>query len=72
MQAVHPQAAAKDVGESKVVSSPLTVRQEGGNETRVDSGGISQVDSGGISQVDSGGISPQPPVESLRIMAPKD
>lgn len=61
MQAVHPQAAAKDVGESKVVSSPLTVRQEGGNETRVDFSGIS-----------SEGISPHPPVESLRITTPKD
>ena len=37
MQAVHPQAAAKDVGESKIVSSPLTVRQEGLNDPPVES-----------------------------------
>ena len=79
MQTVHPQkdsvaGAEKDTGDSTIISSPLTVRQEGSVETWVDSRGISQVDSRGISQVDSGRIyeSPQPPVESLRISTPKD
>ena len=71
MQTVHPQkdsvaGAEKDTGDSTIISSPLTVRQEGSVETWVDSGGISQVDSGRIYE------SPQPPVESLRISTPKD
>ena len=71
MQTVHPQkdsvaGAEKDTGDSTIISSPLTVRQEGSVETWVDSRGISQVDSGRIYE------SPQPPVESLRISTPKD